>query len=192
MDKITHPEMVKGLAKDGQVIVDELTPELAHLLHMAVGVAGEAGELCQAIYGSTIFAQIDIENVVEELGDIEFYMEGLRQGLKIERSLTVIEDSFPDTLIADTTVACMAAISINIEASVLLDSIKKSAFYIKPVKLQAVIDSLTIINTQMFGLRSCCGITYEDTIDHNIEKLGERYKGHSYSNEQAITRADKG
>ena len=192
MDKITHSEMVKGLAKDGQIIIDELTPDTAHLLHMAVGVAGEAGELCQAIYGKQVFAEIDIENVVEELGDLEFYMEGLRQGLGIERSLTVVEDKFPDELVADPTVANMAAISINIEASVLLDFIKKSAFYVKPVKLEAVVDSLTVINTQMFGLRACCGVTYEDTIDHNIEKLGERYKGHNYSNEQAITRADKG
>jgi hypothetical protein len=50
-----HQEMVQVLKKDGQDIINELTPELAHLLHMAVGVSGEAGELLDAIKKITIY-----------------------------------------------------------------------------------------------------------------------------------------
>jgi len=87
---ITHPEMVATLAKSGNAIIAELRPETMHLLHMAVGVSGEAGELLDAIKKVSIYCKpVDIENVIEELGDLEFYMEGLRQGLGITREQTL-------------------------------------------------------------------------------------------------------
>jgi len=62
-------------------IMPELSAEQAHLLHMAIGICGEAGELLEAVYNSiTKDEPLDMENVVEELGDVEFYMEGFRQG----------------------------------------------------------------------------------------------------------------
>lgn len=83
---IAHPEMVQTLCKPGRTIRLELTDDGAHLLHMAVGVSGEAGELLDAVKKATIYCKpIDRENVIEELGDLEFYMEGLRQGLNITR-----------------------------------------------------------------------------------------------------------
>lgn len=117
MEKIVHSEMVKTLAKNGQAIIDGLTENTMHRLHMAVGVAGEAGELLDAIKKESVYNKpIDRENVVEELGDLEFYMEGLRQSLNITR---------------------------------------------------------------------------EETLDHNIAKLGKRYEGLRYSDQAAQDRADK-
>ena len=84
--KITHPELVTALAKPGADIVASLTAEDAHALHMAVGISGEAGELLDAVKKAAIYRKpIDRENVIEEMGDLEFYMEGLRQGLDITR-----------------------------------------------------------------------------------------------------------
>ncbi len=77
---ITHPELVKALAKPGQAIVDSLTAKDAHLLHMTVGVSGEAGELLDAVKKAVIYRkEIDVENVKEELGDLLFYMQGICQ-----------------------------------------------------------------------------------------------------------------
>jgi len=88
--KINHAEMVAVLAKKGELIAAELTAEDAHLLHMAVGVSGESGELLDAVKKAAIYRKpIDRENVIEELGDLEFYMEGLRQGLGITREETL-------------------------------------------------------------------------------------------------------
>lgn len=87
---ISHPALVRALVKDGQEIIDSLTPLDAHILHMGVGVAGEAGELLDAIKKAVIYRKpIDIENVKEELGDLEFYMEGIRQALGITRQETL-------------------------------------------------------------------------------------------------------
>lgn len=90
MSDIKFHEMVAALSKDGQLIIDELTPAKAHELHMAVGVSGEAGELLDAIKKGGIYnKEYDLTNIIEELGDIEFYMEGLRQSLNISREQTL-------------------------------------------------------------------------------------------------------
>lgn len=63
-----------------------ITPDQAHLLHMAIGIFGEAGEVLQAIYEHVFNdAALDLENVIEESGDSEFYWEGLRQKLGVTR-----------------------------------------------------------------------------------------------------------
>jgi len=81
-----HSEMVRRLAKPGEDIIAELSPESAHLWHMGTGVSGEAGELLDAIKKHVIYGKpLDYENVVEELGDLEFYMKGIRQVLGLDR-----------------------------------------------------------------------------------------------------------
>jgi len=88
--EIKHEEMVATLVKDGDQIVAELTGNDAHLWHMATGVSGEAGELLDAVKKNVIYRkELDRENVVEELGDLEFYMEGLRQATGITRQETL-------------------------------------------------------------------------------------------------------
>ena len=89
-DKMTHPALVLALCKSGKDIQASLTYQGAHLLHMVVGISGEAGELLDAIKKATIYnKELDVANVIEELGDLEFYMEGLRQGLGITREQTL-------------------------------------------------------------------------------------------------------
>ena len=81
-----HGSLVLALAKPGAVIAAELDAEDCHALHMAIGISGESGELLDAVKKAVIYRKpLDRANVVEELGDLEFYMEGLRQGLDITR-----------------------------------------------------------------------------------------------------------
>jgi NTP pyrophosphatase (non-canonical NTP hydrolase) len=81
-----HRDLVARLAKPAWDIVSEFDDLKAHRVHMAMGIAGEAGELLDAIKKHVIYnRELDIENVIEELGDIEFYMEGLRDQLGVSR-----------------------------------------------------------------------------------------------------------
>lgn len=83
-------DMVNALAKPGEQIIATLSPDKAHELHMAVGISGESGELLDAIKKYVIYNKpLDIENVIEELGDLEFYMQGLRESLGITREETL-------------------------------------------------------------------------------------------------------
>lgn len=79
--------MVRELTKPGSAILATLTPQRAELLHMAMGLAGEVGELVDAIKKHVIYnKELDYENVIEELGDVEFFLEGLRQTLNLQRA----------------------------------------------------------------------------------------------------------
>lgn len=85
--QISHPEMVARLAKDGEQVLSQLTPPMAHLWHMATGVSGEAGELLDAIKKAAIYGNpLYMDNVIEELGDIEFYLEGIRMAIGVTRA----------------------------------------------------------------------------------------------------------
>lgn len=88
--EIKHHEMVAALVKKPGAIIPQLTEEKVDLIHAIMGISGEAGELLDAIKKATIYDKpLDRENVVEELGDLEFYIEQLRQRLGITREETL-------------------------------------------------------------------------------------------------------
>lgn len=92
---IQHNEMVKALVKPGADILATLTPEKVNAWHLATGVAGESGELLDAVKKYVAYNKaLDRENVVEEMGDIEFYLEGLRQGLGITREEVITHNIY--------------------------------------------------------------------------------------------------
>lgn len=79
-------DMVDRLCKSGANIVSCMSAKDAHLIHMVMGISGEAGELLDAIKKHTIYKKpLDRDNVIEEFGDLEFYMQGLRSSLGISR-----------------------------------------------------------------------------------------------------------
>lgn len=81
---IPYSEFVAALAKPGAAILGDLTPQQADLLHMAIGISGEAGELLDAVKKHTVYQKpIDRANVVEELGDLCWYMQGVMNNLDI-------------------------------------------------------------------------------------------------------------
>ena len=110
-------KMTLALAKDGEDILKNLTPEQANMWHMVTGIGGEAGEIVDCIKKHVIYQKpLDVENIKEELGDLLFYMSNLMQSV---------------------------------------------------------------------------GLSFEEVLQHNIDKLSVRYSSGSYSNAQAQQRADK-
>ncbi len=88
--EVDYEIMVLQLQKDGEAILAKLTPIQAATIHMAMGVTGEAGELGDAVKRWAIYQkELDRANVVEELGDLEFFMAGIRQNLGITREETL-------------------------------------------------------------------------------------------------------
>lgn len=90
-DKVIKFEaMVTTLVKPGDAIKQSLSGSDCNLLHMGIGISGEAGELLDAIKKAVIYRKpLDLSNVIEELGDIEFFLEGLRQELGLTREITI-------------------------------------------------------------------------------------------------------
>ena len=82
--QITHPQLVAALTKPGADILRSLTPEKCNLLHLASCVAPEGGELFDAIKKHVFYeGELNRANVIEECGDIAFYLQGIYQALGI-------------------------------------------------------------------------------------------------------------
>lgn len=89
-EQLTHAQLVAALAKPAEEILEGITPEELHRLHMTFGVCGETGELLDQVKKHVFYKKpIDRENMVEELGDIEFYLEGVRASFGITREETI-------------------------------------------------------------------------------------------------------
>ena len=82
-----YSQFVHGLCKPGHAILSELSPADCHMLHMAMGVSGEAGELLDAVKKAVIYRKpLDAENIREEAGDILFYLTGLLNAISANAS----------------------------------------------------------------------------------------------------------
>lgn len=84
-----------------------------------------------------------------------------------------------------------AAIGIAGESGELLDAAKKHWAYNKPLDMYNVVEELGDIEFYLEAFRQTLGLTREETIKGNILKLSARYHKGTYSDEQAIQRADK-
>lgn len=187
---IKYHEMVAALVKPGQAILDSLTPAKTHLMHMAIGISGEVAELMDGLVTSK-----GRENVIEELGDLAFFIEGFRQGCDISEdgSLNIPEKDLENLISGYYTDNPVAGLSVA--AGSLLDAVKKHVIYNKPLDRAEVVRWLTVIMLHMAMIGLAEGISHQEAIDANIYKLAlgpnARYKGGSYSDKAAQERADK-
>jgi hypothetical protein len=181
---VTHPQLVAALAKPGAAILASLTPEKCHLMHMAYCIGPEVAELAEAL---TVAGTEEVVRplIIEELGDIEFYFEGLRTGLGVER-----QDSVEPDVVGSAVLTLLV-----VKAGDLADALKKCIFYEREVDLTAVASHLTQVERCLRTIRNACGITREETLQANIKKLRVRYEKVngtlSYSNVAAQRRLDK-
>lgn len=85
-----HIDMVFDLLKSPKLIMESLDTQKIDAIHAAIGISGEAGELLDAIKKYVIYnKKVDLDNIIEELGDIEFYLQALRQTFCISRRETL-------------------------------------------------------------------------------------------------------
>ncbi|QBJ04525.1 MazG-like pyrophosphatase [Pseudomonas phage Lana] len=81
----TLPEVVYTTLPSSQGLAaafDALDADKLHLLHMAIGLAGEAAEMLEQIVAHVLGAPLDGHNVREEAGDAAFYTVGLLNGIQ--------------------------------------------------------------------------------------------------------------
>lgn len=203
---ISHPEMVKTLVKNGDLIVSELTGSKANLWHMASALTGEALELLEAYDVSfELGTDLDIENCVEELGDSEFYIEGLRAELGLTREETIATSLDRAAILSEVCQGepSIAALKFALATNRLFDLIKKIVIYNKTlvqgaatnpkeeVSLLDIKQRLIELESILLTYRNLSGIEYQQSLNHNIEKLRKRYEGFVYTDQAAMNRADK-
>jgi hypothetical protein len=195
--ELEHNKMVRRLAKPGQMILETLTAEKCHLIHMCIGIAGELFELDKAMQNSSPAHFILLasneqvirlrKHVVEEFGDTEFYCVGalLSDYLK---EVPALEDSEMSDLDGSSFFTC---------AEMLLDGVKRLTMYDSVEKgLPKIKKALAMLRLMLDDSYEASEITKEEALTDNLNKLlvgpNARFKEGTYSNDQAIARADKG
>lgn len=171
----TYTEMVADLFKP-------MPTKIAMVIHAAIGLAGESGELREAV---------DHKEAREEAGDLTFYLEALRQQLPPNNGnvelLTEVTSS-PYYRPSHATVVD----NIHIISSQILDVAKKAWAYEKELDTFSLSWLVELFQIQ---LNYCCseflGVPVEQIKYANQAKLMKRYKGGKYSNAAAIAREDK-
>lgn len=185
----SHSDMVHALAKPGSAILQSLTPQKCQVWHMTSCLMGEAGELLEGLDRTHDDLNSDESlNLVEELGDLEFYMEGLRTELNINRQ-SIVDGCLqlkPSAVDLPTY-----GIGILIESCNIFDACKKWIIYEKTIDIDVLRLALTRWEWYMAAFRGRRNIQYHDTIEQNMLKLAKRYSSGSYSNQQAQERKDK-
>ena len=183
--------MVQALIKPGKDIKQSLSADKCHLLHMGIGINGEANELLECMDNEFESGEFDRVNAVEELGDLEFYIQGLPSIYKL--NLANCDESLKD--VRPDLDRMTLSIKIMIAAGNVLDAIKKITIYGKePDKTNFRISlSRLIILMDWFYLQA--NISRSEALEANMSKLltGDkaRYKLGKYTDQQACDRADK-
>lgn len=174
---ITHAEMVRKLAKSGEAILATMTPQKLHVWHMASCLMGEAGE---------VIGNLDEENLLEELGDLEFYMSGLRDGLNIRL------EEIPACVIQQEQILYPQD-GLMIACCDIFDACKKWIIYEKfHVDRNPLLIALSRYELYTNLIREENNFTREQVLQANMDKLAKRYgPDYTYTNASAQNRADK-
>jgi hypothetical protein len=175
----TFEQMVKDLFK-------VMEGPGAAMLHAAIGIAGETGELRQATTR---------KNQLEELSDIEFYLEAAWQQVDMTRETAKSE--YGMYIIGVGVDAGSALDYIHIEACEILDHAKKVWVYGSGNRDEHIIPHLVALESHLADYYELIGTSREQILQINQdkllgnEKIAGRYATGKYSDEQALARADK-
>ncbi len=166
-----HADMVRLLVKSPDILHAQSSAFVWGILHPIIGIAGEVPELIHAT---------DKENLLEEAGDLFFYIRDLRIKAGLEE-FDAIEPVQPLDLLAGR----------------LLDLGKKIAMYGQLLctdRKGLMLELVDGIEWHILGMLDEAGFSYTEALQHNINKLlkgpNARYAG-GYSDEAAAARVDK-
>jgi NTP pyrophosphatase (non-canonical NTP hydrolase) len=84
-----------------------------------------------------------------------------------------------------------AALGVGGEAGELQDAIKREVIYGKPADRDTIIEELGDLRFYIQSVMQMYDINEQEILQNNADKLAKRYVELTYSNEEAINRADK-
>lgn len=183
-DPFDYAEMVESLFKKAD-------KQSEMLIHAAVGVCGEAIEFEAAV------REFNVENAIEELGDMAFYIHKILNLYDLNTPEGVLVREFDELLeqyIEDDTKKIPNLVDRIVHRSgELLDLSKKIWVYEDESKTNAMIASLFCVMDYIMNFVDQHPIlgSLENIKQRNREKLSKRYPQGVFTNKDAQERKDK-
>lgn len=201
---IPYNTFVRLLCKPGEAILASSSAEDAHLNHMCIGL-WELGELASCLSG---FHGVNcpkvleglLNNLTEEGGDHEFFLTGIENcflinGVNPFESTTEPTGMLPWVLSTKNTKFSSPLSYISALAVIygdLADLIKNQTIYRKGRAESIEVCRLVYQARVILGrIYESFGLTRDAVIAYNKVKLSKRYASLTYTDANAITRADK-
>lgn len=165
-----------------------------HLLHMALGIAGEVGEFIDAVKKSVIYGKpLDLVNLAEETGDGFWYAAGLLPELGVSAEVLQravdgghAEGSQSRQKAGGSFEQAKVLLQINLSIAAVASAIANNPSNFLPGSSNAV----QVVEGIGGALGYLCGLYALDpaqAMDLNIKKLAKRY-GDKYSDVAALNR----
>lgn len=204
--KELHNEMVRKLVKPGDQIIKQTSPELAHAIHMTLGLVGECIEVESHISNPPEVFETDFgTDLMLELGDVMFYTVGALHYVDLNLE-TLLQEEMADPdhesllfnleaeadelgdgcMAEDLAPGHMVRAAGNVS-----EMFKKHWVYGKPLDIK----KLRKLFYEIVAAVDLVALHYQNSdlvevLRLNMEKLGARYKGFEYSDEAAIRKDD--
>jgi len=152
-------------------------PEQQQLLHAAIGLQTEVGELFAAVrLGQKHFYQFDRVNFLEEIGDAAWYLSIPQRILAFDIE-KYDSSEFTRVTMRDQDVFGDDLYHLNQNTTEFLDIIKKQTFYGRNPKQEDVQYLLGQIYTGLRLLTNHVRGDWNTVLKNNIDKLAARYEG---------------
>lgn len=160
------------------------------LLHAAIGIGTEAGELIEALHvGKNGVSEYDTVNLIEEMGDVMWYVAVACHALATDIATIRIEHhaGYINALVADHRGLGGIAILMASDASRIQDVLKRTIYYGAPLNTTAIIELLKHIITLIEVGCLMLSTNIEAACAINIAKLQRRFPDR-FATAQAIGR----
>ena len=145
------------------------------LLHAVIGVLTEVEELLDNHIGD----EQDITNMLEEAGDITWYLAIIGREMDLDYPQLVVKTKNDNPM--------KLVLKIVKNTCKLLDMMKKKLYYNKPIDENLFKTITTLVMLDVSDYMNTYDIDIEKSFDVNIDKLKARY-GDKFSSEKAINR----
>lgn len=167
-------------------LINKLATERDDHLHMAMGIAGEAGEIIDILKKSFAYGkEVDREKLLAELGDCLFYTCGYLDMVAPEKFsnasnydpllLDPFQDAVYDAARLGLIGGALTAADLECEGA---------SVYNK----ETVSESLLLARDCITAVAEAFGFTLSDVMEANIRKLSVRYPNLSFDAERATNR----
>lgn len=185
---ISHAEMVAKLIKQPETLKAEFTEFDFGIMHAVIGIVGELGELLGGIEYSVVNQMpLDRQNLIEEFGDLEFYLEDFRT----KAFFTLLDVQTCEDVCKIPNGLFPMSVHMMVYGTELLDQVKKSIIYRKKMNRTAVLAALSKIEYLKDQMYQRLNLLRGDILEANMDKLALRYNGFQYTDQRAQDRADK-
>jgi len=168
-----------------------------NLIHAALGLGSEAGELALTVACAWMKLPFDPKNLPEEMGDACWYSAYLSDVMGWKFEDLILEPGLASEIASELAVAVLGRNPVALTmlashyAGEVLTVVKAHAIYGKELDHEIMKRQLSLYVTTLSLLSDLHGFSFEEvTLKHNVEKLQKRYPD-KYSDADALARADK-